>query len=28
VIRAHRRLDAGGIELLRDLLAQLDGERA
>ena len=28
VIRAHRRLDAGGLELLRDLLAQLDGERA
>ncbi len=28
VIRAHRRLDAGGIELLRDLLAQTDGERA
>ena len=28
VILAHRRLDDGGIELLRDLLAQLDGERA
>ena len=28
VIRAHRRLDEGGIGLLRDLLAQLDGERA
>ena len=28
VIRSHRRLDEGGIGLLRDLLAQLDGERA
>jgi DNA-binding transcriptional regulator YhcF (GntR family) len=28
VILAHRRLDTGGIEMLRDLLAQLEGERA
>jgi DNA-binding transcriptional regulator YhcF (GntR family) len=28
VILADRRLDTGGIEMLRDLLAQLDGERA
>jgi GntR family transcriptional regulator len=28
VILAHRRLDAGGIDLLRDFLAQLDGEGA
>jgi len=28
VILADRRLDTGGVDLLRDLLAQLDGERA
>jgi DNA-binding transcriptional regulator YhcF (GntR family) len=27
VILVHRRLDAGGIDLLRDFLAQLEGER-
>ena len=25
VIIAHRRLDAGGIEMLRDLLSEIDG---
>ena len=28
VIFAYRRLDNGGIEMLRDLLAQIEGERA
>jgi hypothetical protein len=28
VILADRRLDTGGVDMLRDLLAQLDGERA
>ena len=28
VILADRRLDTGGVDLLRDVLAQLDGERA
>jgi hypothetical protein len=27
LIAAYRRLDAGGIEMLRDLLAQTEGER-
>ena len=27
LIAAYRRLDSGGIEMLRDLLAQTDGER-
>jgi hypothetical protein len=27
VILADRRLDTGGLDMLRDLLAQLDGER-
>jgi nicotinamide mononucleotide adenylyltransferase len=28
VIMAYRRLDNGGIEMLRDLLAQVEAERA
>jgi len=28
VIMAYRRLDNGGIEMLRDLLAQVESERA
>jgi len=28
VILAYRRLDSGGIEMLRDLLAQVEAERA
>jgi hypothetical protein len=28
VILADRRLDTGGLDMLRDLLAQLEGDRA